>query len=490
MKLPAITKIIVVSAVLTTFLQVPTVLASAPVGSFVCKSTFLDIEEDTELCYWVNFLDYNRVVKGYSDLTYRPENSVTRAEFAKFIVKAFGLDYATVNIPSQEDFDALPNEEKIFPDILPDNVFYQYIHALKEAEIIQGYTDGLYRPEEPVTRSAAQKYLTNAAQYQNDNLFIVQAELPFSDITDTHVFYPYVSRAYTATRDEPDYDQIISIEGSPEFYPDNNLSRGDLAKMVTNSMVYGGFAPGSPIPGLGEAIGGIKATKTFEDNGMKVYHYDDFGMTILTTNNVMEYNYIPNDAPTVQELSENVNYLYTINGGFFGGTHLDADHAGFLNYYGIHLTPMKGPEESQQLTHVVRFDKANNRLSIWDREGFLPYENSTKVVEFQTGPLVLRNDEIQSDYIFNSKNGRGKHKRTLMGISDTDGREKMFITVRDEMSLNEIAHILLHLELFEGKQITVVNLDGGSSSVLYSKNFPELNYGTEKRMPILIGIQD
>lgn len=40
---------------------------------------------------------------------------------------------------------------------------------------------------------------------------------------------------------------------------------------------------------------------------------------------------------------------------------------------------------------------------------------------------------------------------------------------------------------FFGKKVTLLNLDGGSSVAYKSSEFPELNYGTTKNLPILLG---
>ena len=100
---------------------------------------------------------------------------------------------------------------------------------------------------------------------------------------------------------------------------------------------------------------------------------------------------------------------------------------------------------------------------------------------------MIKNNKIRQDYIFNSKNGRGKHKRTAM-VVESSGK-KHFVIVEKEMSLSELSHTLIHFDFLKGKTIDMINLDGGSSTALYSKEYSEMNYGTEKSLPILIGIK-
>lgn len=99
-----------------------TLLAQRPSAEALCTSTFKDIPQNTDLCYYVNFLDYQRVVRGYDDLTYRPDEYITRGQMAKFIANAF-----KISTPNPDDKD-----EKAFEDVDQEHVFFSYIYALKE----------------------------------------------------------------------------------------------------------------------------------------------------------------------------------------------------------------------------------------------------------------------------------------------------------------------------------------------------------------------
>ena len=104
----------------------------------------------------VNVLTELGVVAGYKDGTYRPENVVTRAEMATFIIKAMGLaDYAV--------------EKSAFTDMAGHwaDPFVAYAASLG---FVAGNTDGTFNPDAPVTYDQAITMLVQALGYQGKYL--------------------------------------------------------------------------------------------------------------------------------------------------------------------------------------------------------------------------------------------------------------------------------------------------------------------------------
>jgi len=172
-----------------------------------------------------------------------------------------------------------------------------------------------------------------------------------------------------------------------------------------------------------------------------------------------------------------------INASFFDGDRLDAGHAGWLRTLGTTYAPVRA---DRQLTHIVRYDSRSGVTDVLPWKDFKP-SDSQHTIEFQTGPLIIRHNEVASDLIANSINGPGKYTRTLIAVGGKN--ELWFITVRKPVSLDSIARVLLRLSLFKGKRIDVVNLDGGPSVAFFAKAFPQLNYNTNDRLPLVIGVK-
>ncbi|NBD23022.1 S-layer homology domain-containing protein [Paenibacillus glycinis] len=77
-------------------------------------------------------------VKGYADGSFHPKASITRAEFASMLANALGLQAAadTATFADAEKHWALKS-----------------IQALKSYDFIDGYGDGTFRPNQPITRA-------------------------------------------------------------------------------------------------------------------------------------------------------------------------------------------------------------------------------------------------------------------------------------------------------------------------------------------------
>jgi len=88
---------------------------------------------------------------GFLDMTNRPQNKVTRAETAVFLLKALhGSDY-TPPAPAGGSFIDVSGHWA-----------EGWIEQLREEGITSGYPDGTYRPENQVTRAEMAVFMVNA----------------------------------------------------------------------------------------------------------------------------------------------------------------------------------------------------------------------------------------------------------------------------------------------------------------------------------------
>lgn len=81
------------------------------------------------------------VLGGYEDGSFRPNASITRAEFAKIAVSFFELEGLACENP--------------FLDVAPGAWYAESVAAAAEIGLIEGYEGGLFRPDAPITRAEA-----------------------------------------------------------------------------------------------------------------------------------------------------------------------------------------------------------------------------------------------------------------------------------------------------------------------------------------------
>ncbi|MBB6635989.1 cadherin-like beta sandwich domain-containing protein [Cohnella thailandensis] len=110
------------------------------------KATFSDIAGKWSQAAIEN-LASRKIVTGQSDGTFAPTRSVTRAEFAAMIVRALGL-------PAQADSS--------FGDVKAKDWYAPFVATAKTYGLINGYTDGTFRPAQTITRAEAVAILNKA----------------------------------------------------------------------------------------------------------------------------------------------------------------------------------------------------------------------------------------------------------------------------------------------------------------------------------------
>ncbi len=80
---------------------------------------------------------------------FAPSDTITRAQLSKILVEAFNLK---------------GNANKPFTDVGPTNWAYDYVQAMVANNVSTGYTDGTFKPNQPIQRIHFGKFLYNLAQ--------------------------------------------------------------------------------------------------------------------------------------------------------------------------------------------------------------------------------------------------------------------------------------------------------------------------------------
>ncbi len=102
------------------------------------------------------------VLNGYPDGTFKPENNVTRAEFAKILVEALGVGNAA---------EAAKGKTK-FADVNAGGYDWArgYINVAVGQGLLKGYPDGTFKPEAQVTYAESLTMLVRALGYKDEFL--------------------------------------------------------------------------------------------------------------------------------------------------------------------------------------------------------------------------------------------------------------------------------------------------------------------------------
>ena len=147
---------------LRTFITMIVVLAMlvSSVGVFAAdtaaKTTFSDVAAGTPVADAVAKLVGYGVINGYEDGTFKPDNTITRAEFAAIITRFKGIEGPANAVTGFADLDSDESRAWARP----------YVKAAVDAGIINGFEDGTFRAAEPVTYEQAIKMIVCAIGYE------------------------------------------------------------------------------------------------------------------------------------------------------------------------------------------------------------------------------------------------------------------------------------------------------------------------------------
>ncbi len=108
-----------------------------------------DIDANTTVGKAVNELVKLKIINGYEDGTFRPDNTITRGEIAKIIISFMGQESVAYDtMPSGfEDVDSVNHWAK------------KYIKLAADQKIVNGYPDGTFMPDAPVRYTEIVKML-------------------------------------------------------------------------------------------------------------------------------------------------------------------------------------------------------------------------------------------------------------------------------------------------------------------------------------------
>ncbi len=185
----------------------PSVMPSATPGAVNCNTRFIDVTSEQWAYSYISDLACMGIVSGYSDATFRPQNSTTRGQLVKMVVLSEG--WTTLN-PTRPTFS----------DVGQDHTFYRYIETAYAHGVISGYADNTFRPDLFVSRSQVAKMLVLARNWE----LRVDSPAVLCDMQPGNWAWSYVQVAIA--------HGMFTGYGDGCFYPDAFATRAQLAKVL------------------------------------------------------------------------------------------------------------------------------------------------------------------------------------------------------------------------------------------------------------------
>ena len=109
-----------------------------------------------------------------------------------------------------------------FTDVPSNHMYFKEIQAMKDLDIINGYTDGTFKP----TTNISRQHVAALISRSGIDLTPVRPATTFKDVPETHRYYNEIMKLYRAG----------IIDGSNGYFnPNGELKRAHLAKILVNA---------------------------------------------------------------------------------------------------------------------------------------------------------------------------------------------------------------------------------------------------------------
>lgn len=167
------------------------------------KTVFSDVPADAWYESYVSELLAQKIVNGYSNGKFMPNNNVARAEFIKMVCLAMGWD---LDNPASSSFKDIPRE----------NWAYKYIETAKSYGAISGYKNGSFQPKRNISRAEVAKIVST----------VLNLEPGLSSLSDSrsHWADEYIGSCISA--------EIMNGFPDGTFRPNSPATRAEAAKII------------------------------------------------------------------------------------------------------------------------------------------------------------------------------------------------------------------------------------------------------------------
>lgn len=206
------------------------VAALTLLGSQTALASFTDVKADFHQYNSINWLQEQKVVEGYKDGSYKPEQAVSRAEFLKMLYETIGMNGENPTLP--------------FSDVPNDEWYTKYVKEAYATGVIKGYEDGSFKPDSEISLAEALK-IVGEAFFDIDYLYDNDSEFKYCP-TGSLDFDQLLSSENQAKIDQADwywkyvyvtgelcvFDFGLNAYGVGGLWMNSYVDRGDMAELL------------------------------------------------------------------------------------------------------------------------------------------------------------------------------------------------------------------------------------------------------------------
>lgn len=319
---------------------------------------FADVGEDDAYFEALGYLKEKDIISGYPDGTFRPYQTINRAEFTKIIIGSTGEGYSPLRDPSGYDIYSLIGVP--FSDVENGAWYIPYLREAKDALIIDGYPDGTFKPAQEINFAEAAKIVVNAMGYETAGPDPSEWYKPYVDVLSAKKAIPHTINSF-----------------------DQKISRGEMAEMIyrlTEGSNYGAY---QTYAGLAAPKGYLNGSLSYPSEGIPLNMLvcateSDSGAQYCTYEKILSENYLygmgyklPVPAGSYQVMA----YVGTYFGGYSEFVTCGMDFENCTSHELVSV-PVKAGETVRDIDIMDWYFPDYEEANLWaDDEGGEPMEN-------------------------------------------------------------------------------------------------------------------
>ena len=172
---------------------------------------------DVPVTHWastcIENLSGKQIVASGQGTSFRPEDSINRAEFLKLMMKTY------------YPYSATAAGQNCYTDVQPLLWYAPYVCAARNQKVVSGYANNYFRPNNLITRAEGASILVKGLKIST----LTGTKFPFEDVVESWQANA-VGTAYAKG--------LISGYNQTTFGPNDLLTRAQAAKLICNALVF------------------------------------------------------------------------------------------------------------------------------------------------------------------------------------------------------------------------------------------------------------
>ena len=189
---------------------------------------YTDVPSSSGFADYINVMSLWQITSGCTATTFCPSATITRAQFAVFLIRSMLGNPCPNNTACASGFTYTASP--YFTDVAASETFFPYIQKLRDLGITTGCSATSFCPADLVPRSTAAVLIVRGKlKAMFGDTFTYPTSTSFTDVSSTSFAYPYIQKLLELG--------ITSGCSTTQFCPDDPITRQQAAVFIVRAFL-------------------------------------------------------------------------------------------------------------------------------------------------------------------------------------------------------------------------------------------------------------